>query len=293
MGPRPAEPRPDGRRARQEPDRVDPLGRRRVAAGRRRRQGLGRRDQRHPAVRAGPQQAEDPDHLRRGRRPRPQQPRRRDDGAPPDRPRRDLRPVAGRAAGPHDRERRPRHRRDVGLRPRARHRARPALGALLRALRRGPGADRRDGRRHHPRPAGPQPGEPDLGGRHGQALRRLLGARQRLRPHRRHHRRQRAAEHPPAVVRAGHRRRRRDRDGQQRLGQRRARPRLAPHAHRHPARPAALQGRRDLRLAGRREPDHQVPRRHRHGGRDLAGRQRGPRHVDDPARRRTTASSPT
>ena len=194
-------------------------------------------------------------------------------------------PCAGRAAGPLDRERGPRHRRDLGLRARARHRARPALGALLRALRRGPGADRRDGRRHHPRPAGPQPGEPDLGRRHGQALRGLLGARQRLRPHRRHDRRQRAAEHPPAVVRAGHRRRRRDRDGQQRLGQRRAGARLAPHAHRHPARPAALQGRRDLRLAGRREPDHQVPRRHRHGGRDLAGRQRGPRHVDDPARR--------
>ena len=39
--------------------------------------------------------------------------------------------------------------------------ARPALGPLLRALRRGPGADRRAGRRDDPRPAGPRPREPD------------------------------------------------------------------------------------------------------------------------------------
>ena len=150
----------------------------------------------------------------------------------------------------------------VGLRPRARHRARPALGALLRALRRGPGADRRawaprtirglQGRdlasptsvaataKHFAGYSAPDSGfdrtDATIDDNELQSI------------------------HLPSFAQgidAGVG----DRDGQQRLGQRRARPRLAPHAHRRPARPAALQGRRDLRLAGRREPDHQVPRR--------------------------------
>ena len=55
-----------------------------------------------------------------------------------------------------------------------------------------------------------------LGRRHRQALHRLLGARQRPRPHRRDDLRAGAARHPPAAVREGDRRRRGDRDDQQR-----------------------------------------------------------------------------
>ena len=130
---------------------------------RRRRQGVGRVDQQHPAVRAGPPAAcgipiiygadavhghnnlvrrDDVPHqsgsVRRSTRRSPSS----SDG-PPRR--------AVRATGVA-----------LGLRPRARHRARPALGPLLRAVRRGPAADRHARRRHHSRPAGPRPGEPDL-----------------------------------------------------------------------------------------------------------------------------------
>ncbi len=84
----------------------------------------------------------------------------------------------------------------------------------------------------------------------------------------------------------GDRRGRRDRDDQQRLGQRRARPRLPPSADRRAARRAGLPGRRDLRLERRREPVEEVRRRGRHEGGADAGRQRRDGHVDDPAQRR-------
>ena len=98
-------------------------------------------------LRAGPQPTRHPDHLWRRRRARPQQPLRRHDGAPRDRPRRDVRPGAGAAPGPQHGACRARHRRGLGLRSRPRHRTRPALGALVRALRRGPAAHGHAGRR--------------------------------------------------------------------------------------------------------------------------------------------------
>ena len=263
MGPRPARtPTCMNDVLERQPDRLDPLRRRRVAAGRRRRQGVGRRDQRDPAVRARttagsasrsstaptPSTATTTSSTRRWSRTRSASARRSTRRSPSS--------WAGRTA---------RAVRATGVTW--------DFAPVLDTER-----DLRWGRSYEPFGE-----DPLLTGALGAATIRGLQGRNLASPASvaataKHFVGYSAPDsgfdrtdatiadnelqniHLPSFQ-AGHRRRRRDRDGQQRLGQRRARPRLAPHAHRHPARPAALQGRGDLRLAGRREPDHQVPRR--------------------------------
>ena len=270
VGPRAVQPVVAGRRAQRQPDRLDPLRRRSVAAGRQRRPRVGDDGQRHPALRArgvAREPPRDPDHLRRRRRARAQQPVRRDDAA---------RTRSGSA--------RPSTPRWPGDWPRTPAREVRATGIhwdfapVLDTQR-----DHRWGRSYEP--FGEDPllngvlGASTIAGLQGHdiASPRSVAATAKhfigySAPDNGHDRtdatisEQELPRHPPAAVREGDRRGRRDRDDQQRLGQRRARPRLAPSADRRAARRARLPGRRDLRLERRREPVEEVRRRGQHEG---------------------------
>ena len=250
----PAQPRLRAEDPRGRPRRLDP-GRRnrhphrhhRQGWPRQHRPGLGHRVQHDAELRDRALAAAHSRHLRRRRRPRLRPPV---PGAAVPAVHRDgrhlgsLRRPGGR--GGH-RERAPRHRLELGLRPGPGHRPGQPLGPLLRDLGGGAGAGRRHGRGERARPAERRRGRAE-GHRHREALRRVLRIDQRPRPGPGRTAAPLPAGHVPAVLRGRHRRGRGHGHGGLRLDQRDPRDRVALPADYAAARPDGLQGRGDQRL---------------------------------------------